>query len=132
MGMIERLDAVADLVKGSHAVDPAYSQPFDFEADVIYLWEEARLHRSIGTGEVREEFEIVAVLPVESSEAAEAQRSRVITEALDAWVTAGLDAIRVAQGQPWEHAIGSSDADFLRQLDVRGALIRVSGYKVLD
>lgn len=130
--MIERLDAVADLVKGGHDVDPAYSQPFDFVAGTLYLWEELRAHRSIGTGEVREDFVIVAVLPIESSEAAEATRSRPITEALDEWVTAGLDAVRKAQGRPWEFAVGSSDADFLRQLDVRGALIRVSGYSVLD
>lgn len=134
--MIDVLIAIADLVKGDATVDEALSMPYDFEPGVLYVWEEARDHRSIGTGEVREEFEIVAVYVTgNEGEAAIAQRSRDVTAKLDAWATAALDAVREnAHVPPWAsgNIRASTDADFLRQLGVRGVALRVSGYRLVD
>lgn len=132
--MIDVLERVAALVKGDATLDEALSQPFVFEPDVLYVWEENRAQTSIGTGEVRENFEVVAVYVSDGDgENAALRRSRDVTVKLDEWANAALDAIRLhANLGPWSHAQALTDADFLRQLAVRGAAIRVSGYRILD
>lgn len=134
--MIDVLEGIADLVKGDLTLDPAMTQPFDFQIDTLYVWEEARGHRSIGTGEVREDFEVVAVYVTDNEgETAIATRSRAVTLRIDAWATMALDAVRHnANIPPWSSGNISAitDADFLRQLGVRGAALRVTGYRLLD
>lgn len=132
--MIDVIEALADLVAGDATIDPAYTQPFEFEIDKLYLWEEDRSHRSIGTGEVREDFTIVAVYVTDNGgETAVALRSPEVTRKIDAWATAAMNEIREHEGfGPWSYISASTDADFLRQLYVRGAALRITGYRVLD
>lgn len=133
--MLDVLERVAELVQGDATIDPAYTQPFDFEPMTLYVWEESRSYRSIGAGEVSEDFEIMAVYVTDNGgETAVATRSPDVTRLLDAWATSALEAIRLHPNDgplAAGNMTASTDADMLRQLFVRGTALRVTGYRVL-
>ena len=136
VSMLSLMESLADLIANGYEVDPAFSMPFDFQRDTLYVWEDARSQPPAGTGEVIENFEIACVVVTDNEgETAIATRSRAVTERLDAWVQRALDEIRTkANVPPWDsgNIQAATDADYLRQLGVRGAMVRVTGYRYLD
>ena len=134
--MIDLVENLAELVRGDATLDPAFAQPYTFESMTLYGWIESRAHTSIGTGEVREDFEIVFVYVTDGDgEEAVLQRDPDVSRKLDAWATAAMDELR----QRGDFVMGDDghltyrlDADFLRQLETRGAALRISGWRILD
>lgn len=120
---------------GAIASDDSLSEPIEYEPGVLYAWEEASAHTSIGTGEVREDFEIRLVYPIDNAgEVSAVKRSRSVSEALDSLRGVWLDAIREHQNSPpWDSGTisGTVNADLIRQLGLRGLGIIVRGYRIV-
>lgn len=144
--MIDVIDAIRDLFEPPSLADPNKSvagvnidrscaEPIEKVANTIYAWEAACAESSIGTGEVRQDFEVSVLFVVDNEgENAAVLRSRDVSEALDTKRTAYLRLVRLfAHIPPWDsgNITASSDADFLRQFEVRGIAIRVRGYRLV-
>lgn len=137
--MIDVVDALVALVKpldGGLTYDDTLAAPFEWQPDTVYAWAETVIHRPAGTGEVREEFEVMLVRTVPNEgEEAQLRRSRAVSVALAKWRSDVLDLIReYANVPPWSggNIVGRSDEDFLRQLEIRGVGVMVGGYRFLD
>lgn len=132
--MIELLDAIRDFLAEGGASDDSGEQPYDWKVNTLYVWEESSVQRPIGAeGEVREDFVIMAAIAEATGEEAFGQRERATTVALDAKRTRMLDLIRTNSsiaGQ-WDHIEGASLPSFLRQLELRGIAVRISGYRII-
>jgi hypothetical protein len=135
-GLITVIDALQDLVEPDTdvTIDRAASQPYEYLPNTLYAWEEGSSRRSFESGPtVREDFEILLVYVVAAAEEALLARDRDVSIALDTKRTAYLDAIRQNSGiPPWSYITASSDPDMIRQFEVRGIAIRVSGYRIID
>lgn len=143
--MIEVIDALLELVEPTDPVDATVSQnglkidrtasaPFEFEGPAVYAWEESSQQFPVGTGEVREEFVIMLVVTEQNPmETGTGRRSRAVSEALDKVRERWLKAIRSATTREglWGQMVGGTDADFLRQLGVRGLAVRASGWRMV-
>lgn len=137
--MIDVVDALRELARTvlptGTVVDEACAAPLVFEPG-LYAWNESVAHRSIGTGEVREDFIVYLVYVVDhAGEESSQRRSRDVSVALDAGAVAMCSAINAnANVPPWAsgNIIGETDPDFLRQLEVRGTAVRVTGYRLIS
>jgi hypothetical protein len=134
--MIDVVDALRELVKlelpPNTPIDETGAQPFEWNPG-LYAWCETQAHRSIGTGEVREDFIVMLVYVVETHEEAMLTRTREATVALDTITERMLTTIRLhANVPPWDsgNIIGSTNPDFLRQLEQRGQSVQVDGYRL--
>lgn len=137
--MLDVLDALVDLVKQadtSLVYDDSAAAPYEWRDGTVYSWIETTNDRSIGTGEVRQDFEIMIVYASDNDgEEARLTRSRAVSEALDSWRRDVMDLIRQnTHVPPWSSGTiaARSDEDFLRQLEVRGVAIMVGGYRIRD
>lgn len=145
--MIDVIDALVELVEPADPVDPTKSvngitidrscaQPLsDAAANTLYAWEEACRESPMGTGEVRQDFNIVLLFAVDNEgEDATAVRKRSVSEALDTKRKAWMKTLRLhANVPPWDsgNIQATSDADFLRQFATRGIAVRVAGYRLV-
>lgn len=138
--MLDVVDGIRELLEdGSDATvstDDSGERPYDWTPWTLYVWEESSAHTSIGTGEVREDFVVVAAIAVPNDgEESVGVRSRAVTERLDAKRNQYLDAIRRhTDVGPWRdgYLAGASVPDYLRQLDLRGIAVRVTGWRIID
>lgn len=134
--MIELLDALRVFLVDESGLpsDDTAEQPFDFTAGTLYVWEESSVQRPIDTGGVREDFVIMAAIPERTSEEALGKRSRETSLALDAHRNRMLYLIRhhASVAGFWDHIEGASVPSFLRQLELRGIAVRISGYRIID
>lgn len=141
--MIEIIDGLRELLEPTDPVDETRStnglildrtcsQPFDQAPSTVYAWEESCSHVSIGTGEVQERFEVIFVLTLDNEgETSIAQRSRDVSIALDAKRKEWMRLIRLHKNLFDGDLAASSDADFLRQLDLRGIAVRIAGWRLI-
>ena len=148
--MIDVIDGIRDLLEppdphedgfsvNGVAIDRSCAEPIgDAQANTIYAWEEACRERPIGTGEVQQDFEIVVLYAAGGEgEVAALQRSRDVSEALDAKRVAYMKLIRDNANMGFGGRLGegnieaTSDADARRQFATRGIAIRVSGYRLV-
>lgn len=145
--MIPVVDAIRDLCEPPDQADDTRSiagvlidrtcaQPIgDAQPNTIYAWEAACRERPIGTGEVQQDFEVTVLYIVDGKgEEGVLQRSREVSEALDERRAAYMKLVRdFANIPPWDsgNIQATSDADFIRQLEVRGIAIRVTGYRLV-
>jgi hypothetical protein len=123
------------------AIDRSCAEPIgDAQANTVYAWEEACRDKPIGTGEVQRDFEIVVLYVADGAgELAIGQRSRDVSEALDAKREAYMKLIRenanIGFGGDAPTGRGNiqatSDADALRQFATRGIAIRVTGWRLV-
>jgi hypothetical protein len=135
--MIVVLDALRELLKQYDPAidfDDAMSQPYEWRENTVYSWAETVDDVPIGTGEVRTDFEILMVYAVgNEGEEAISERSRDVSVKLDTARQAWMDLIRAnANAGPWSNLRARAEQDFLRQLEVRGVGIRISGYRIGD
>lgn len=143
--MIEAIDAMREMLEppdpakpefsmSGLAIDSSCAQPLDPAPWTVYAWEETSRQHSIGTGEVQEDFEFVIVATEPASEAADVERSRDVSVALDDRRETWLKLIRNGgPGRPWANGSLQAmvDADMLRQLGLRGLAVRVTGYRIV-
>lgn len=134
--MLELIDALRDVLRDGLgiAVDESGERPYDWTPETLYVWEESSAWTSIGTGEKREDFVVMAAIAEATGEEAAGQRSRETTVALYGYRDAFLEAIRThANTGPWAdgNIEGASVPAYLRQLDVRGVAVRISGYRLI-
>ena len=147
--MIEVVDGIRDLFeppdpldegKSTNGVliDRSCSDPFEKVANTIYAWEAACRESPIGTGEIRQDFEVDVLFVLDNEgENAQALRSREVSEALDAKRSAYMKLVRDHANYPFGSVAdagnmqATSDADFLRQFEVRGIAIRVTGWRLV-
>lgn len=115
--------------------DDTLAQPYEWRDGRVYLWCETTTEISIGTGEIRQDFEILIVAPVDNEgEEARLTRSRDVSLKLDSFRAEALRWIALnANVPPWDsgNIAGRSDEDFLRQLEVRGVAVMVGGYRLV-
>ena len=135
--MIVILDGLRELLKQydtSIVFDDAMAQPYEWRDGTVYMWSETVDDRQIGTGEVQSDFEILMVYALgNEGEEAISERSRAVSVKLDAARRAWMDLIREhANAGPWSNLRARAEQDFLRQLEVRGVGIRISGYTIGD
>lgn len=138
-GTADIVDALRERLQG--AVTPGYSwddtlaQPFEWVADTVYLWCESTQEIPIGTGEIRQDFEVMVVIGVDHlGEEAVLRRNRETSLKLDQVRREIMQWIRLnANVPPWDsgNIAGRSDEDFLRQLEVRGVAVMIGGYRLV-
>ena len=142
--ILDVVDALRDLLEppfddersvNGVLIDRTCSQPnADTVANTIYAWEAARAEVPIGTGEVRQNFAVTLLYVVDNVGEAAGERDRSVSEALDAKTDEYMKLIRLhAHVPPWDsgNVQATSDADFVRQFEVRGVAIRVTGYRLV-
>jgi hypothetical protein len=135
--MLDVIDGLRDLLSDRLDIetDDTGDRPYDWTAGVLYVWEESSGQISIGTGEVREEFVVMAAIASPSGEEAAGQKLREVTETLDGYRDTFLTRIRLNSNiGPWASGtiIGASVPNYLRQLDLRGIAVRISGYRIIE
>lgn len=135
--MLDVIDGLRDLLSDRLDIetDDTGDRPYDWTAGVLYVWEESSGQISIGTGEVREEFVVMAAIASPSGEEAAGQKLREVTETLDGYRDVFLTRIRLNSNiGPWASGtiIGASVPSYLRQLDLRGIAVRISGYRIIE
>lgn len=140
VGVIDVVDAIRHALDGITGLglvwDDTAAQPFEWRDDHVYAWAESTQETSIGTGEVRQDFEImiVAVLDHEGEEA-QLRRNRDTSVRLDRIRAEYMQWIRLhPHVPPWDsgNLAARSEEDFLRQLEVRGVAVRVGGYRLVS
>lgn len=123
-------------------VDLNGAEPILWEANHLYLFEDGDQHALAGVGnppEERELFSIVAIYVADSGdEEAKQRRTRAVSEALDvrrhgyaAAIAANRSRYATGGATPWQHLESSLDADFVRNFNIRGFALRISGYRYL-
>jgi hypothetical protein len=123
-------------VNGAH-VDDSCSAPFEWLANTLYAYAESDRRTTDetsagGLSMERQNFAVVAVYVADGEgENPTGQRRRAVSEALDARRAAYASAIRNnrTNGDLWQWVIAEFDDDYLRQLAVRGIMVRISGYR---
>ena len=135
--MIELLDEIRLFLVDDTGLssDDTAEQPYEWVPGTLYVWEESSIQRPIGAGgEVREDFVLMAAIAEATGEESFGRRERATSVALDAHRSRMLGLIRrhsSVDGQ-WDHIEGASVPSFLRQLDLRGVAVRISGYRLID
>lgn len=149
--MIDVVDAIRDLLEppsdadesvsvNGIAIDRTCAMPFEFRPETIYAaeasdvrtLEETMLETAGGTiGVERQTFGVTLLYVVDGEgENAELRRSRAVSIRLDAKRNEWLRKVREHRiGPVWDHLQGSSDVDFVRQLQVRGIAVRLTGWR---
>lgn len=125
-------------------VDLNAAEPFElnFAPNTLYGWLEGDRHEPAGSGnpiQDLERFGIVALYVADSgSEEPKQVRTRAVSIAIDTKVQAYLAALaanrsRTPAGVPhlWQHIEGTLDPDLIRDFSVRGAALRIAGYRHL-
>lgn len=150
--MIDVIDGIRDLFEppdpleegkslGGVTIDRSCAEPIgDAQPNTVYAWEEACREIPIGTGEVRQDFEVVVLYAADGAgELAAGQRSRDVSEALDVKRSVYMKLVRdfanIGFGSDDPTGRGNiqatSDADALRQFATRGIAIRVTGWRLV-
>lgn len=134
--MLDVIDYLRELlVDGTDLdADDTAERPFDWKTGTLYVFEETSSRTPIGPVEVREDFIVIAAIATNSGEEAVGQRSRAVTETLYAHRDRMLELVRMNPNVgPWAdgNIQGASLPAYLRQLDLRGIAIRVSGYRLI-
>lgn len=140
--MIDVVDALRELLEpnvgGEVTADDTCAQPYEYVADTLYAWVTAHSWISVGTGEangpseIEERFAIRVVLALSNSgEEAKLARDRDVSKALDDKAASYLSLIAThAQTPPWDSLSATVDHDFLRQFEVRGIALVVTGWRL--
>lgn len=134
--MLDLIDGLRELLTDGTELDSddTAERPFDWKTGTLYVFEETSSRTPIGPSEVREDFVIIAAIATNSGEEAAGQRSREVTETLYAHRDMFLERIRLNPNVgPWQdgNIQGSSLPAYLRQLDLRGIAVRISGYRLI-
>lgn len=148
--MLDVVDGIRDLLEppdphesgksvNGVLIDRSCAEPLgDAQPNTVYAWEEASREKPIGTGEVQQDFEIVVLYVADGAgEVAAAQRSREVSEALDAKRVEYMRLVRTFANIGFGDELGrgniqaTADADALRQFATRGIAIRVTGYRLM-
>lgn len=156
--MIDLIDALRELLEPSSLDDPAIAasgtrldrscaQPFTFEPDTLYAYEEldqrileetyaeSIIEPGAFVGVERQNFTIVFVYSADGTgENAAMKRERAVSIALDDRRNGYLRLLKDhrTHGDLWHHLAGSADADYVRQLEVRGIAVRITGYRFVS
>ncbi len=136
--MIDLLDALRYLLSDGTdlATDDTCERPYEWKPDTLYVWEESSNHEPFESGPVvRENFVIVAAIAERTNEEARGERSRETTEALYGHRDRMLDLIRLNRSVGlWEdgHLRAESVPGYLRQLEIRGIALRITGYRLVS
>lgn len=139
MSTADIVDALREGLEGhvtpGYTWDDTLAQPFEWAADTVYLWCETTTEPSIGTGEVRQDFEIMVVIGVDhGGEEAMLMRNRETSLKLDTFRAEVMEWVRLhAHVPPWDsgNLAARSDEDFLRQLELRGVAVMIGGYRLV-
>lgn len=122
-------------------VDLNASEPMVYRTNHLYLWTELDQYNPEGAGSpqisVREDFQLIAVFAGDAGEEeAQQQRTRAVSDALDAKATAYLAAIAANRSRfadlsasPWQHLQAVVDHDLARLFNVRSVAVRITGYR---
>jgi hypothetical protein len=159
--MIDLIDAIAELIEpwtpaepterrgirevraqSGTVVDLNAAEPFSWEPNHLYLWDEGDIHALAGVGnppEEQERFSIAAIYVADSGdEEAQRRRTRTVSAALSqkrheyaAAIAANRSKYATGGATPWAHLESSLDADLLREFNVRGFALRITGYRFL-
>lgn len=159
--MLDLIDAIAELLEpwqpdeprlrngslevaaqSGTVVDLNAAEPVIWQPNHLYLWDEGDQHALAGVGnppEEREVFEVTAIYVADSQdEEAKQRRTRAVSEALDlkrheyaAAIAANRSKYVSGGATPWSHLESSLDADFVRDINVRGFALRITGYRFL-
>jgi hypothetical protein len=134
--VLDVVDGLRELLSDGLDVvtDDTGDRPYEWTPGTLYVWEESSDHQSIGTGEIRENFVVMAAIAAPSDEEAFGRKLREVTETLDAYRNTFLLKIRTNTNvPPWSsgYIAGASVPNYLRQLDLRGLAIRVAGYRII-
>lgn len=111
-------------------VDYSASEPFRFERETLYVWEETvapNVRQAI-----EERFNYIAVVAMSDRGGQASQiNDRVATELLDARASLLMNALRSnQQGAEWDYLTQTLDSDYLATYGMRGFAIRISGYRI--
>lgn len=116
-------------------VDLNGSRPFEFEANHLYLWPMADVHELVESGNPpveQERFELQVLFVADSAdEEAKQIRRRAVTAALEDKAHGYLALVRQNRSKhpDWQHMTGRLDHDTIRNFNVRGAAVRLAGYR---
>lgn len=139
--MLDAVDALRELLEppGTTVLkDDTAERPFNWAANTLYIYPVSDLHADADVGNpptIRENFAIEAVYVADSQgEESKKERLRSVSTALDTKAHAYAAILANARfrgtGRPWEDArVTSVDWDRLRQLDVRGVAVRITGWR---
>lgn len=140
--MLDVIDALRALLEPSPSTvtkDDTLERPFDWKANTLYLYPVLDMHVDPESGvppSVRENFTLEAVYVADSlGEESRKERNRAVSVALDAKAHAYADILaqnstRAGSTRPWDYIrVASVDWDRLRQLDVRGVAVRITGWR---
>lgn len=148
--MIDLIDALRELLEPESEeagvsvngvrLDNTAAMPFDFEPNTLYVVEEQDLRTLDETwtpegGVERQSFIVNALYVIDSEgENAITRRSRAVSIALDEKRNEYCRLVRMTRtnGDVWHHIQASADADFVRQLQVRGIAVRITGYRFVS
>ena len=153
--MLDVLDRVLELLEPGGELDPETStrmstsgttvdhtgaQPFnlEFQPDWLYAWPGRDLHETLEAGDppsIRERFELHLVYIGDSGgEQAISRRLRAVSDALDAKAHAYLGRVAANQaprGGLWSDLGAELTPDTIRGFNVRGAALRLTGWRQL-
>jgi hypothetical protein len=114
------------------------ARPFqtEFAPDSVFAWLTADRHGTFEVGNppsVREDFVVTVLFVAESGEQAREVPSRAVSTVVDAKAHAYLERIAANQSRVgfWQDIGGEINAESMRGFDVRGAGLRVSGWRYL-
>jgi hypothetical protein len=153
--MIDVVDGIRELLEPA-SIDPAVSvngvklddtgaMPFEFEAETLYVVAQtdqrtlAETIRETSDGSTegveQQNFSIVALYVVSGEgENSQGRRSRNVTLALDQKADDYCRLVRShrTNGDLWHHLQAAVDHDFVRQLQIRGIAVRLTGYRFVS
>lgn len=111
-------------------VDLSGAQPFTYEPDCLYLWEDTDARTPLSQG--RMSFAYMAVIGTrDQGEQARQIGDRDVTTVLQARATAMMNALRSnVSGSEWEYLTATVDPDFVLGYGVRGFAFRITGYRL--
>jgi hypothetical protein len=121
--------------------DDTAERPFEWVANTLYAYPVTDVHVDPETGAVptvRENFTVEMVFVADhAGEEAKRERDRDVSVLLDAKAHAYADILARnstrGAGRPWDYArVASVDWDRLRQIDVRGVAVRITGWRYVE
>jgi len=139
--VLDIIDAILELLEPDPTVvgkDTTAERPFDWAPNTLYVYPVLDIHADGDMGDppsIRENFTVDAIYVADGQgEEATRTRSRDVSLELDAKAHAYADILAAARfrgpGRPWEDArVTSVDWDRLRQIDVRGVAVRITGWR---
>lgn len=130
IAVLEELRVVLAAADPTMAIDMSGAEPFRYEPDVLYLWEDSasRTPAAIARGD----FTFIAAVGVpDQGEQAKQISDRDVTLALQARALAMWDALRSnVSGDEWAYLTATLDPDFVTSYGVRGFAFRITGYRL--